>query len=113
VSYEQSNVGMGMVPHKKSCGCDECKVERLAAELAACRELLGKACGYLREVGNDYPGSSCQLWCHSKADECEPDRRNALCPSRANDGRYSKAECVSAGTCECGAAIVAARGGGK
>lgn len=32
---------------------------------------LDFACAALREVGDDYPGSSCQLWCHSKATEAE------------------------------------------
>ena len=32
MNYEQSNVGSGMVPHKKSCRCDECEIERLTAE---------------------------------------------------------------------------------
>lgn len=40
------------------------------AELARVREALSKACNYLREVGDDYPGSGCHRWCHEKADEC-------------------------------------------
>lgn len=27
-----TNVGIGMVPHRKGCKCDECEVERLSAE---------------------------------------------------------------------------------
>jgi hypothetical protein len=34
MNYEQSNVGLGMVPHRASCRCDECRVERLERELA-------------------------------------------------------------------------------
>ena len=29
------NVGLGMVPHKKGCQCDECRIEKLEAKLAA------------------------------------------------------------------------------
>lgn len=46
------------------------------------REALGRARDYLLEVGNDYPGSSCQKWCTEKAMEVwnsvEPWRH---CPS--------------------------------
>jgi hypothetical protein len=34
-------------------------------------EALEFACNALREVGDDYPGSSCHKWCHEKADEAE------------------------------------------
>lgn len=30
---------------------------------------LEQAIADLREVGNDYPGSSCQQWCNERADE--------------------------------------------
>lgn len=40
------------------------------------RERLLRACAYLRQVGDDYPGSSCQKWCHEKADECAADGDN-------------------------------------
>lgn len=39
---------------------------------------LAKACAYLREVGDDYPGSSCQRWCREKAAECEGAAAEAL-----------------------------------
>lgn len=46
------------------------------------RQALRKARDYLLEVGNDYPGSSCQKWCTEKAQEVwnsvEPWRH---CPS--------------------------------
>lgn len=29
-----TNVGLGMVPHRANCSCDECRVEHLAGELA-------------------------------------------------------------------------------
>ena len=35
----------------------------------ALREALRRARDYLLEVGNDYPGSSCQKWCAEKATE--------------------------------------------
>ena len=28
MNYEQSNVGLGMVPHKRNCRCDECRIEK-------------------------------------------------------------------------------------
>ena len=34
MSNEQSNVGLGMVPHRKGCRCDECEIDRLRARLA-------------------------------------------------------------------------------
>ena len=43
---------------------------RLAASDAACaqmREALARSQSALREVGNDYPGSSCFTWCHARA----------------------------------------------
>jgi hypothetical protein len=42
--YEQSNVGLGIIPHKTSCRCDECRVEHLQRELAA------KTAGYENAV---------------------------------------------------------------
>lgn len=47
---------------------------RLAASDAACaqmREALARSQSALREVGNDYPGSSCFTWCHARADEAD------------------------------------------
>ena len=38
---------------------------------AAYSQRLARAVAYLREVGNDYPGSSCQQWCLQRAAECE------------------------------------------
>ena len=28
MNHEQSNVGLGMVPHKRNCRCDECRIEK-------------------------------------------------------------------------------------
>ena len=33
------------------------------------RVLRKQAAAYLREVGDDYPGSSCHTWCHQMADK--------------------------------------------
>ena len=43
MNYEQSNVGMGMVPHKKSCRCNECEIERLTADNAKLLAVIDKA----------------------------------------------------------------------
>ncbi len=40
MSYEQSNAGMGMVPCKKDCRCDDCKIESQAKEIDGLIELL-------------------------------------------------------------------------
>jgi hypothetical protein len=40
MSYEQSNVGPGMVPHRKGCRCDECEIDRLKARLAEAERKL-------------------------------------------------------------------------
>lgn len=45
------------------------EVARLTAACAAKDAALIKAQADLREVGNDYPGSSCYEWCHARADE--------------------------------------------
>jgi hypothetical protein len=34
-------------------------------------DALEFATGALRKVGDDYPGSSCQKWCHEQAEEAE------------------------------------------
>jgi hypothetical protein len=39
MNYEQSNVGLGMVPCRKGCRCDECTIERLTAEIRQTEEL--------------------------------------------------------------------------
>lgn len=46
------------------------RIAALEAECNQLRLLVVKACEYLREVGNDYPGSFHHKWCHEKADEC-------------------------------------------
>lgn len=43
MSYEQSNVGSGMAPHRKNCQCDDCTIERLRAENAALRSRLAES----------------------------------------------------------------------
>lgn len=43
MNYEQSNVGLGLVPHRKGCRCDECTVDVLRAELAATKARLAEA----------------------------------------------------------------------
>jgi hypothetical protein len=34
MSESDTNVGLGMVPHKKSCRCDECEIDRLRQRIA-------------------------------------------------------------------------------
>lgn len=49
-------------------------LDRFQAAQAACgqmREALARSQSALREVGNDYPGSSCFTWCHARADEAD------------------------------------------
>lgn len=41
--YRDSNVTLGMVPHKKSCRCLDCENERLRKELAAAKLDIGTA----------------------------------------------------------------------
>lgn len=47
--------------------------ERDAALAVAAQKQQGltHAVEALRKVGDDYPGSSCQLWCHTAAQEAE------------------------------------------
>jgi len=47
-----------------SANFSDARIERLEIALAL-------AVKSLREVGDDYPGSSCQTWCHQRADEAE------------------------------------------
>ena len=47
------------------------KLDSLQAANAALEARVHKACIYLRQVGDDYPGSSCQMWCHERAQEIE------------------------------------------
>lgn len=49
-------------------------LDRFQAAQAECgqmREALLRTQSALREVGNDYPGSSCFTWCHARADEAD------------------------------------------
>jgi len=54
-------------------GCDHTIFATPASDVVAggeaLREALRRARDYLLEVGNDYPGSSCQKWCAEKATE--------------------------------------------
>jgi hypothetical protein len=43
MSYEQSNVGLDMVPHRKNCGCTECQCDRLGADVRRLRRELAEA----------------------------------------------------------------------
>jgi len=43
MSYEQSNVGYGLVPHKQNCRCDECERARLQGENRRLKEQLAEA----------------------------------------------------------------------
>lgn len=49
----ESNVGLGMVPHRKGCRCNECEVERLTAERA-------KATAELEECKRQFAQSVCK-----------------------------------------------------
>jgi len=40
---EGHNVGLGMVPHRKSCHCDECEIERLRDKLRGTEARLAEA----------------------------------------------------------------------
>lgn len=62
-----TNVGRGMVPHRPTCRCDECRAERTDIELRAIRarlaeaeELVGDMVGVLRGhrfCGDDFPSN--------------------------------------------------------
>jgi len=62
-----TNVGRGMVPHRPTCRCDECRAERtdielraLRARLAEAEELVGDMVGVLRGhrfCGDDFPSN--------------------------------------------------------
>jgi len=43
----------------------------LQSEIKSLQAALKLAIAALRQVGDDYPGSSCHKWCHDKADEAE------------------------------------------
>jgi len=47
-----TNVGRGMVPHRPTCRCDECRAERTDIELRALRARLDRALRLLR-IGLD------------------------------------------------------------
>ncbi len=59
-----------------SCGYDDAtakavgdaltRIEALEAEVARLREANGILEDGLQEVGDDYPGSSCQQWCQNQ-----------------------------------------------
>ena len=92
MNNEQSNVGLGMVPHRKGCRCDECEIDRLKARLAEARDIVDevfehgdtdawaqRANAFLRATSSasvvQYkPCEICttQSWCETHGCQCYP-----------------------------------------
>ena len=78
MNYEQSNVGLGMVPHKRNCRCDECRIEKQQRRIRKLEALVESAYreGFIDGYDDDArPQDADSGWEHSEARrELEPPR---------------------------------------
>ena len=73
----------GEIPHGHTDNCDIWKLEKrhrdfIAKEYNAALIEIERLRDALCKVGDDYPGSSCQLWCYQEAGRTIPDGRTTL-----------------------------------
>jgi hypothetical protein len=58
MSYEDTNVGLGMVPHRGNCRCGECRIDRLQSTNRALESRLSKAVAAIEGMLNALPSAT-------------------------------------------------------
>jgi len=62
LDHGETNVGLGMVPHKKNCRCNECELDRLQSENTSLRAELANLHRQVLVRTEDMPTNAKLFW---------------------------------------------------